>query len=148
MASTFLIKNVRLFDGQKVHAGPQSVFIGDGVIQSISNEPPKGLSQDTVVIDGNGRTLLPGLIDAHTHVFRGVEELKTAFRNGVTTVFDMHNVPENAFYVKKLAQESDDMPQVFTALHAATVAGGWPRTIVRHTNTDPVVSYMSEVGEG
>ena len=40
------------------------------------------------VIDGKGKTLLPGLIDAHTHVFTE-DALRQALIFGVTTELDM-----------------------------------------------------------
>ncbi|MFJ8477575.1 amidohydrolase family protein [Kitasatospora sp. NPDC094011] len=62
-----LIKNVRVFDA--VRSGPMpatSVLIRDRRIAKIGMEnPPKG----TVVIEGGGRVLMPGLTDAHVHLF-------------------------------------------------------------------------------
>src|SRR5262249_61173697 len=45
--------------------------------------PPAGVE----VIDGAGKTLLPGFIDAHAHVWRG--SLSEAIVFGVTTELDM-----------------------------------------------------------
>ena len=137
--TSYLIENVRLFDGVKVHEKPSTVLVASGKIQSVGTERPKDVPDSTVVVDGTGRTLLPGLIDAHTHVFRGVEEVKGAIKAGVTTVFDMHNVPANAIYMKDLAQKLPELPEIFSTLHAATIDGGWPRAIVRRTNNDPIV---------
>ena len=39
------------------------------------------------MIDGTGKTLLPGLIDSHTHVWPG--SLESAIVFGVTTELDM-----------------------------------------------------------
>ena len=137
--ATYIIKDVQLFDGFEAHQGPKSVLVAGGEIKEI--EASIGdVAKDAVVIDGKGCTLLPGLIDAHTHVFRGVEEARGALAAGVTTLFDMHNVPANAMYMKKLGETTSDVPQIYSALYAATIDGGWPRAIVRHTNTDPIVS--------
>ena len=140
--AAYIINNVHLFDGFKAHQEPKSVLVAGGEIKQIEvsiNDAPR----DAVVIDGKGCTLLPGLIDAHTHVFRSVEEARGALAAGVTTLFDMHNVPENAIYMKKLGETTSDVPQIYSALYAATIDGGWPRAIVRYTNTDPVVSFPS-----
>ena len=48
---------------------------------------PAAAGDDATVIDGRGMTLLPGLIDAHTHSF-GLA-LEDALNFGVTTVLDM-----------------------------------------------------------
>lgn len=137
--AAYIIKDVHLFDGFEAHQRPKSVLVAGGEIRQIADFI-SDVAGDAVVIDGKGYTLLPGLIDAHTHVFRGVEEARGALAAGVTTLFDMHNVPANAMYMKKLGETTSDVPQIFSALYAATIDGGWPRAIVRHVNTDPVVS--------
>ena len=55
-------------------------------------------------IDGAGRTLIPGLIDAHVHVTDW--SLPLFLRFGVTTVRDLHNAPA---YILPLAR--DDAPR-------------------------------------
>ena len=140
--AAYIIKNVNVFDGFEVHQRPKSVLVSEGTIQKIEEEIGD-VTEDVILIDGHGCTLLPGLIDAHTHVFRNVDEVKGALAAGVTTLFDMHNVPDNAVYMKKLGETTNDMPQIFSALFAATIDGGWPRAIVRHTNTDPIVGDPS-----
>ncbi|HVF38479.1 MAG TPA: amidohydrolase family protein [Gemmatimonadaceae bacterium] len=81
--NSFVIRNVRVFDGS--HAIERSnVVVRSGLIASVGRSMPAGLP----VIDGSGRTLLPGFIDTHGHV--GNEgALRNALRFGVTTVLDM-----------------------------------------------------------
>jgi imidazolonepropionase-like amidohydrolase len=81
-ATAFVIRNVRVFDGEKTIAHTQ-VVVRDGKIEAIGGAAPSGLQE----IDGTGRTLLPGLIDAHTHVFG--DALVRALQFGVTTELDM-----------------------------------------------------------
>ena len=68
--NSFAIRDVRLFDGTRVteHA---NVVVRDGIVMRAGRGAtiPKGLT----VIDGDGRTLLPGLIDSHVHVFPGAQ---------------------------------------------------------------------------
>ena len=82
-AAPTLVKDVRVFDGNKVHER-RSVLFDKGVIvdADFRGQAPSG----SRVVDGAGRTLLPGLIDAHTHAF-GFFELPVLF--GVTTQVDM-----------------------------------------------------------
>jgi imidazolonepropionase-like amidohydrolase len=64
-----LISNVNIFDGQtdRLHKG-MHVLIKDNRIETISTEPLAVVQTDNVtMIDGGGRTLMPGLIDAHWH---------------------------------------------------------------------------------
>lgn len=65
-----LILNVRIFDGKRAElSGPQNVLIRGNKIEQISSRPiPIQLSLENTVIDGGGRTLMPGLIDAHIHL--------------------------------------------------------------------------------
>jgi imidazolonepropionase-like amidohydrolase len=62
-----LITNVNIFDGKTdTLAMSQDVLVEGNLIKQIG----KGLKADekTTVIDGKGRTLMPGLIDGHAHV--------------------------------------------------------------------------------
>lgn len=65
-----LFENVRVFDGASdTLSGPLNVLVRDGVIETISAEPiAEGATGGAAVIGGQGRTLMPGLIDAHVHV--------------------------------------------------------------------------------
>ncbi len=65
-----LFSNVRVFDGRSGELSPLShVLVRGRTIEKISAEPiPTDRRGDTVLIDGGGRTLMPGLIDAHVHL--------------------------------------------------------------------------------
>ncbi len=78
------IKNVRIFDGSTV-IPTGAVIIEDGKIKSVGKTaaPPDGAE----IIDGTGHTLLPGLIDSHTHACGAA--LKQAVMFGVTAELDM-----------------------------------------------------------
>jgi imidazolonepropionase-like amidohydrolase len=65
-----LISNVRIFDGKSsALTTPMNVLVRGNKIEKISATPiATDRRADTVLIDGGGRTLMPGLIDAHTHI--------------------------------------------------------------------------------
>lgn len=69
-ASGLLIENVRVFNGTDERLSPPShVLVVGNQIRTISASPitpPDNVALTR--IDGGGRTLMPGLIDAHTHV--------------------------------------------------------------------------------
>src|SRR5215467_4078455 len=64
-----VFSNVRIFDGKSDKLSPPSyVLVRGNVIEKISTTPlPVDRRTDTVLIDGGGRTLMPGLIDVHWH---------------------------------------------------------------------------------
>jgi imidazolonepropionase-like amidohydrolase len=64
-----LLENVRIFDGRgSALSAPSHVLVRGNIIERISTAPiPVDRRADTSIIDGNGRTLMPGLIDAHWH---------------------------------------------------------------------------------
>jgi imidazolonepropionase-like amidohydrolase len=64
-----LFENVRVFDGKgSTLSAPTNVLIRGNKIERISAEPiVVDRRADTQIIDGGGRTLMPGLIDAHWH---------------------------------------------------------------------------------
>lgn len=62
-----LFQNVRIFDGMSGSlSAPSNVLIKGNIIERISAEAITPEANATV-IDGGGRTLMPGLIDAHWH---------------------------------------------------------------------------------
>ncbi len=66
-ADTFLIENVRIFDGFSEELSDGNVLVIDGIIAGVS-EDPIGAPDDAVIIEGMGRTLSPGFIDIHAHL--------------------------------------------------------------------------------
>jgi imidazolonepropionase-like amidohydrolase len=58
--------NVRIFDGHSADLVPGTVVIDGGTIASVGAAPPPAGAE---VVDGGGRTLMPGLIDAHIHAY-------------------------------------------------------------------------------
>ena len=80
-----LFKNARIFNGVDENC-PEGMFVlvADGKIQEISDVQPN--VADAQLIDVAGRTLMPGMIDAHVHAFASdvsvhkVEALGEAYR--------------------------------------------------------------------
>jgi imidazolonepropionase-like amidohydrolase len=68
-SSAVVFENVRIFDGKSDRlSGPSHVLVVGNVIKTISNAPIADPAGTTVQrIPGNGRTLMPGLIDNHWH---------------------------------------------------------------------------------
>src|SRR6476661_1717661 len=66
-----LFQNVRIFDGKSATlSAPSNVLVRGSTIERISASPiTVDANSDVRVIAGNGRVLMPGLIDAHWHSF-------------------------------------------------------------------------------
>lgn len=120
-ATTTLFRGARIFDGTGV-IDRGDVLVRDGRIARVaaSIEAPTGAA----LIDANGMTLLPGLIDAHTHAFG--EALRDAVMFGVTTELDMFTDPGFARQMR-VAQRGDGAPgraDLFSAGVLVTAPGG------------------------
>ena len=112
LAAATLVRDVRVFDGNAVHER-RSVLFENGVIvdADFRGAAPGG----SRVVEGKGRTLLPGLIDAHTHAFRH-QELPVLF--GVTTQVDMFTD------IKLMKQAKQEMAQGRNHRHADLFSAG------------------------
>ncbi|KAI8964494.1 hypothetical protein F5Y11DRAFT_363783 [Daldinia sp. FL1419] len=106
------ITNVRVFDGYTI-GGPQTVFIDRGYITDCADNIEK-------TIDGDNRILIPGLIDAHTHVL-SVEGLENMTSYGVTTIFNM--ACSNIEACKSL-KSNPGLTSVFTTMLPALTSSG------------------------
>lgn len=120
--SILMIKDVRLFDGEKIV--PQvTVLIESNRIKALGKEIliPDG----AMVVDGRGRTLLPGLIDSHVHVVIP-QALEQALIFGVTTVIDMFMDVGLMKDIKQKQQEgkAQNMAYLLSAGTLATAPGG------------------------
>ncbi|MBX9901274.1 MAG: CIA30 family protein [Burkholderiaceae bacterium] len=119
--NSFAITNVRVFDGEKI-IEKTSVLVENGKIAAIGQSLT--LDKQTPRYDGTGKTLIPGLIDAHTHTFR--EAQKDALRFGVTTELDMFTDWHLLADAKK-QRESEartEQADLWSAGTLATVPGG------------------------
>lgn len=65
---TILINNVEIFNGKDANTIKGNVLIEGNTIKKISSSPiPTNKSANVQIIDGKGKFLMPGLIDAHYH---------------------------------------------------------------------------------
>ena len=115
-----LIRNVSAFDGIRKQ-GERSVLI---VGKTIADVDYRGKVTATMrVVDGRGKTLLPGLIDSHVHAYAGQDD---ALLFGVTTQLDMFSPPEATRAVRdRMARgENAEASDIFTAGFLATVPKG------------------------
>ena len=118
--SSFVIRHARVFDGE--HVLPDTTVVVDtGMVRVVDRQVPDRW-RHLPVIEGAGATLLPGLIDAHTHT-SGVSQLQEALRFGVTTVLDMWS-PEGDRPLREAAARRHDVSDFRSSGILATVPGG------------------------
>ncbi|MGY8796616.1 MAG: amidohydrolase family protein, partial [Woeseiales bacterium] len=82
---SYALTNANLFDGVDDDITENAtVFVKDGLIERIESGNVNVPSSYTIV-DVEGNFLMPGMIDAHTHIDT-VERAKRALDSGITTV--------------------------------------------------------------
>ncbi|HET8985372.1 MAG TPA: amidohydrolase family protein [Trueperaceae bacterium] len=84
-SGTVVFQNVAVFDGEAL-LPPTTVVVEGGIITAVGQD--SAVPDGAEIVDGSGKTLLPGLIDAHVHTFTPAM-LQQAAVFGVTTVLDM-----------------------------------------------------------
>ncbi len=142
-SSKVLFENVRIFDGKSgTLSGSMNVLVAGNTIEKISKDPiPAAAGADIKIIAGGGRTLMPGLIDAHWHtmlvrpsvamllvadvgylnLLAGAEATDTLMR-GFTTVRDMGGP---AFGLKRAIDEGVVAgPRIYPSGAMITVTSG------------------------
>jgi imidazolonepropionase-like amidohydrolase len=87
-AGVLAFRNVDVFDGARL-LRRTTVLVADGMVRAVA--PDLVLPPGAEIVDGAGKTLLPGLIDAHTHlgVWRPEQALRDALQFGVSTELEM-----------------------------------------------------------
>jgi hypothetical protein len=115
---------VRVFDGEAV-IPRGTVVVQAGKIVAVGPDVAVPAGAAVRVIDGAGKTLLPGLIDAHTHAARP-RFLAEALALGITTELDMFSDPRAVAEEKRLilAETSPTLADLFSAGIGATAPGG------------------------
>ncbi|WP_244558928.1 MULTISPECIES: metal-dependent hydrolase family protein [Bradyrhizobium] len=134
-----LFQNVRIFDGRNgALSGPSNVLIRNNKIEKISTGP---IAADAQVIAGDGRVLMPGLIDAHWHALLvrptpaavmasdigyinllAAAEATATLMRGFTTIRDMGGP---AFSLKRAIDEGLVAgPRIYPSGAMITITGG------------------------
>ncbi len=141
---TLVLRNGRIFDGTGTSAHAGTVVIERNKIAKILPANSTDWPKDAQVIDVSGKTILPGLIDLHTHLtyplneedfgvamndadatLRGVEKLRYFIESGITSIRDVGSKGDVPFRLKVwVAENRIPGPRVFPAGAFITGEGG------------------------
>ena len=119
-----VFRNVDVFDGSRLVRNT-NVVVRDGMIRAIGQDI--ALPSSAEVIDGKGKTLLPGLIDAHVHlgIALGEQFLRDALSFGVTTELEMWGSDASLALRNKItSSDITDLADLRTAATGITVPRG------------------------
>jgi len=121
-AEITLFRNVAVFDGSG-RVPRTDVVVSDGriILVGTVSSIPAGAR----IVEGEGRTLLPGLIDCHVHAFFA-DHLKQAVVFGVTTELDMFTSQEFAAKMRSEQKAGKDLDRadLVSAGTLVTAPGG------------------------
>jgi imidazolonepropionase-like amidohydrolase len=162
-----LITNVNIFNGRDEKLVKGNVLIEGNLISKISASPiPTNKSSNVTIIDGKGKFLMPGLIDAHVHVMMESMPLQLAMISdigyinlvasaaakkqllrGFTTVRDLGGASLNL--KKAIDQGLVDGPRIYPSGAIISQTGGHgdfglPTDVPRDPSAP--LSYMERVG--
>jgi len=99
----------------------QDVWVKDGRILKIAASGQSNLPANTLIVDGKGRYLMPGLAEMHAHVPQGddIAPMKDVLLlyavNGITTIRGMLGHPKHLVIKKMIASGEMIGPQFYTA---------------------------------
>lgn len=103
---------------------PQTVLMKEGLFVAIG--PDEEIPNEFQVIDGSGKFLIPGLIDAHTHLRRSKNDLLLYLANGVTSIANMNSLPEGTYLEwKQEAAEGALSPRMYIAAGGMSTRKGF-----------------------
>lgn len=149
----YLVSNVNVFDGE-ASLGPRDVRVQDGLVQAVAEagtlKPETGDQQ----IDGTGRTLMPGLVDAHAHLeshgeaiwdlgLPKLDDIAQAYvYAGVTTIILMTGNEEHVKLEQRAASGELIMPRLYRSGPRLTAPDGFPMNLMRALLIWPLSSMV------
>jgi imidazolonepropionase-like amidohydrolase len=144
-STTLVVRNVRVFDAPHAQLldGLHDVVVRDGVIAAVTSVG--ATAPGAVEVDGRGGTLLPGLVDVHTHTGSTPrppwqvgklpdigENLAAFLYAGVTTVLDLGNLSPAVFRTRDAVASGTQLgPHLRAAGPIFTAPGGHPAEVLR-----------------
>jgi len=136
---TLVVRNGTIFDGEGVSEKADLVIV-DGIVAELGQNAARGHA-DARVIEADGAFVMPGMIDAHTHLalapvperkgdhpsafFTAVKQAAVKLASGVTTVRDVGGINHIDIELKKAIRRGDVRgPRMLTAGRFIAPTGG------------------------
>jgi imidazolonepropionase-like amidohydrolase len=165
--TTLAIRRALVIDGTGARPGLATVVIEDGRIRAIGPDARTTIPKGATVVEGDGRTLLPGLIDCHIHycldagpdslrsleqddptvtAVKAVTHARATLEGGVTTVRDVGSRGHISISVARAIRAGIiPGPRTLNAGLAICMTGGHAWFIGRQTDgRDDVVKAVQE----
>ncbi|MDG2090558.1 MAG: amidohydrolase family protein [Gammaproteobacteria bacterium] len=135
-AEGFVINNAKILDGMGGIIENGSIVVQGDRIVSVNN----GDSEITgaLTIDAEGRTLMPGFIDAHRHIITGEDpaewlanqaesNMQAFLEAGFTTVLSAGDAGEQVLELRRMTAENEILgPRIIAAMFTGLAAAGGP----------------------
>jgi imidazolonepropionase-like amidohydrolase len=139
-----VLRGGRLFDGTGAPARAATLVLEGNLVRGVLDPSDAGWPSDARVFDVAGMTVLPGLIDMHTHLdytepdvaideavnpvhatLRAIERLRYFIESGITSVRDTGSKYDVPFRLKEfVADNRIPGPRIFAAGQLITATGG------------------------
>lgn len=120
-----VIETVRVFDGVKVIPKAHVIIRCERISRFVVAGELPDVPDDSVIINGDGKTLMPGLFESHGHTFQRMM-LERSLDFGVTTVIDMGSVSANFvsnIKAEDAIQQATDRADLYSAVLWVTAPG-------------------------
>ena len=91
----------------------QTILIKNTKIDAIGDAI--SIPNDYEIIDGNGKYVIPGLIDSHVHVKRSKNDLLLYLANGITYIGEMTGMKEHFKYAEDIEEGTFLGPRMYIA---------------------------------
>ena len=127
ISKPIIITNVRLLSPDGSHfIENQTVWLENGKISRI--DTINQLSSDHLVINAQGKYLIPGLINSHVHLWKSPNDLLLYVANGVTQIKEMMGSAKHLKWRQEIEDDKRLGPKMFVASNKIQSFGrvqGW-----------------------
>ena len=124
-----ILQNGLLLDGNGSYPVENDfIVIENGYIKYVGQDSNLIIPEGSRVIDLSGKTILPGIINAHVHDGYYASNLKEWAKSGVTTVRDLGNFnhsPIEAYSLRDKLLKDDENARLVAAGPMVTAVGGY-----------------------